>query len=210
MNTASLSALWAQCVTLLKDRVSNRSFWEAIELTHAVTIENDTLIIGLDSLNFNRSSHITQAFALAAITQVVGEVFGRTLQVRLIDGTTLAEWENVKAHAVRVLAMQKQTNVRKISESSQTNTWDSLADRVTQMYTATPQRTFPQVKARYVTEALYFIVEAMDELYSDEPDELTERSLAKVIDRIANAVEMPATMVAYELERLRAWRRDSQ
>lgn len=209
MNTASLSSLWAQCVTLLKDRVSNRSFWEAIELTHAVTIENDTLIIGLDALNFNRSSHITQASTLATITQVVGEIFGRSLQVRLIDGTTLAEWEGVKAHAVRVSAMQKQTNVRKIAESSQRNTWDSLADRVTQMYTETPHRTFPQIKARYVTEALYFVVEAMDELYSDEPDELTERSLAKVIDRIARAADIPATIVAYELERLRAWRRDS-
>lgn len=210
MNTASLPALWAQCINLLKDRVTNRSFWEAIELTHAVTIENDTLIIGLDALNFNRSSHITQASTLAIMTEVISEVFRQSLKVRLIEGTTLADWEAAKAHEARVAAMQKQSNVRKIAESSQANTWDTLADRVTQMYTETPHRTFPQTKARYVTEALYFLVEAMDELYSDEPDELTERGLAKVIDRIARASEMPATIVAYELERLRAWRRDSQ
>ncbi len=209
MNTASLPALWAQCVTILKDRVTNRSFWEAIELTHAVTIENDTLIIGLDALNFNRSSHLTVPSTFAAIAQVAKEVFGRELQVRLIDGTTFAEWEAVKVHDARVSALQKQTTDRKIVESHQKNTWDSLAERVTRMYTETPQRTFPQIKARYVTEALYFAVEAMDELYPDEPDELTERGLAKVIDRIANAAEMPATTVAYELERLRAWRKSS-
>ena len=210
MNTASLSTLWAQCVNLLKDRVSNRSFWEAIELTHAVTIENDTLIIGLDALNFNRSSHITQASTLSTVAEVVSEVFGQPLQVRLIEGTTLAEWEAYKAHLARVSAMQKQTNTRKIVETNQKNTWDTLAERVAHMYTETPHRSLPQFKARYVTEALYLLVGAMDDLYSDEPDELTERGLAKVIDRIARAAEIPATTVAYELERLRAWRLDSQ
>ena len=209
MNTASLPALWAQCVTVLKDRVTNRSFWEAIELTHAVTIENDTLIIGLDALNFNRSSHLTVPSTLAMITQGVKNVFGRELQVRLIDGTTLADWEAVKTHEARVSAMQQQTNVRRVAEANQNTTWDALAERVTRMYTETQQRSFPQVKARYVTEALYFAVEAMDELYPDDPDELTERGLAKVIDRIANAAEIPATIVAYELERLRVWRKSN-
>lgn len=210
MNSASLPALWAQCVNTLKDRVNNRSFWEAIELTHAVTVENDTLIIGLDSLNFNRSSHITTPSVMATITQIVKDIFGSPLQVRLIEGTTLADWESYKTHQARVSAMQRQTNVRKIVETQQNATWDGLAERVTRMYSETPMKMLPQVKARYVTDALYFVVEAMDELYPDAPDELTERGLAKVIDRIAQASDMPAVTVAYELERLRAWRKGSE
>ncbi|MCW3094524.1 MAG: hypothetical protein JWL77_142, partial [Chthonomonadaceae bacterium] len=30
MNAASLPILWANCVNQLKDRINNRSFWEAL------------------------------------------------------------------------------------------------------------------------------------------------------------------------------------
>ena len=47
----------------------------------------------------------------------------------------------------------------------------------------------------------------MDTLYPEGADEPTERSLARVLDRIANASEIPAAVLAFELERLRAWRK---
>jgi hypothetical protein len=45
----------------------------------------------------------------------------------------------------------------------------------------------------------------MDELYpaAAEVDDLTERNLARVIDRIANNIGAPPALVAYELFRLR-------
>ena len=56
-------------------------------------------------------------------------------------------------------------------------------------------------------EALYLLVDAMDALYPEDPDEHAERSLARILDRIANASEIPAAVLAFELERLRAWRK---
>ena len=61
MNAASLPELWSTCVDRLKDRVNNRSFWEALEHSHPITIENDTLIIGMEPENFNRAGHIQLA-----------------------------------------------------------------------------------------------------------------------------------------------------
>ena len=50
----------------------------------------------------------------------------------------------------------------------------------------------------------------MDYLYPDEPDDLTERSLARVLERISGSSEIPAAALAFELDRLRAWRKASQ
>lgn len=207
MNAASLPTLWANCAERLKDRVNNRSFWEAIEQVHPVTIENDTLIIGLDTLNFNLASHIQQTSTLHAVVTTVSEVFNQPLQIRLIEGTTLADWEAAKERDARIAAMKQQTVTRKVADNVNAESWDALYDQIARLYAQTPHRAMPQGKAHYANEALYMLAEAMDTLYADNADEVTERSLARILERIANASEIPAPMLAFELERLRAWRR---
>src|SRR5581483_599616 len=207
MNAASLPLLWANCIQRLKDRVNNRSFWEAIELTQAVTVEDDTLIIGLDPANFNRASYIQQASTMNTIAKTVEEYFGHPLKLRLIEGTTPADWEALKEREARIATMRHSTEARRTVESAQTDSWDTLYEYLSRLLMQTPHRALPQGKARYANEALYTLVEAMDTLYQEPADDLTERSLARMLDRIANASEIPAPVLAFELERLRAWRK---
>ncbi|HEV2474232.1 MAG TPA: hypothetical protein VGS41_16260, partial [Chthonomonadales bacterium] len=81
MNAASLPVLWANCVERLKDRVNNRSFWEAVEAVHPITIENETLILGLDAFNSQLESHLHHAAHMNAIQRAVEEVFNQPLEV---------------------------------------------------------------------------------------------------------------------------------
>lgn len=209
MNPASLPALWGACVDQLKDRVNNRSFWEAIEQTVPITIENSTLIIGLDPMNFNLATHIQQVARMQAVQQVVQEQYGQPLSVRLIEGTALPDWESTKVREARVTAMRAATTERQIKEDSVAGSWEAIYDQVGQLYRDTALRMLPQNKARYANEALYALVEAMDGLYAEEPDEASERNLARILDRIATASEIPAPVLAFELERLRTWRKSS-
>ncbi|MCS6777480.1 MAG: hypothetical protein RMJ43_12825 [Chloroherpetonaceae bacterium] len=207
MNAAALPTLWANCVERLKDRVNNRSFWEAIEATQPITIEDSTLIIGLDALNFNLASHIQQTATMHAVNETVREVFQQPLQVRLIEGTTLADWEMLKEREAQLAASRQQSEVRPAPVDVHADSWDALYDQIARLYATTPYRSLPQGKARYANEALYTLVEAMDTLYPADADEMTERSLARILDRIAGASEIPASVLAFELERLRAWRK---
>jgi len=207
MNTASLPALWASCVDTLKDRVNNRSFWEALERTRPVALDANTLIIGLDSSNFNYATHIQQTARMHTVESVVSEVFGRPLQVRLIEGTTPADWEAAQERDQRIAAMKQTTYVRRETEGAQAENWDALGEYVSRLFAQMPHRSLPQSKARYANEALYALVEAMDTLYPDNPDEAAERGLARILERIAGASDIPAAVLAFELERLRAWRR---
>jgi hypothetical protein len=208
MKMASLPTLWATCVDRLKDRVNNRSFWEAIELTRPVAIENDTLIIGLDPSNYNRATHIQQTATMHAVTNTVQEIFNLPLQVRLIEGTTLADWESLKDREAHVMAMrQAAVTPRQVMPEGQADSWDALYDQMARLYSQTPHRTLPQGKARYANEALYVLVEAMDYLYPAETDEHAERGLARLLDRISHMADIPAPVLGFELERLRAWRK---
>lgn len=205
MKASALNVLWANCVERLKDRVNNRSFWEALEVSHVVTLESDVLIIGLDGTNYSRSTHLQTNANAQHIASVVQEIFNRPLQVRVIEGITLADWEAAKARDARVQAMKQASYVHQVRDETQSS-WDGLYEYIARMYMQTAHRALPQGKARYANEALYILVEAMDTLYPENSDDTAERSLARVLDRIASASEIPAPVLAFELERLRAWR----
>ncbi len=210
MKPAALKMLWVNCVERLKDRINNRSFWEALESTHAITVEGDVLIIGLEPQNFNRASHLQQVTNMHAITEVVSELFNQPLQVRLIEGATLQDWEATKESDIRIAAMKQASTTRHVQEDRQLTGWDSVYEIMSRLYAQAPNRSLPQGKARFASDALYTLVEAMDTLYPDEPDDVTERSLARTLERIANSSEIPASVLAFELERLRAWRKGGQ
>lgn len=206
MSAASLPILWANCVNQLKDRVNNRSFWEALEHTRPITIENGTLVLGLEAEEYNLASVITQVSMLHIVHEVVRQLFGQSLKVRIIEGSGLADWEAAKAQDASMAAMKVAAPTPRAVAASVSG-WDAVTEQLSRLYAEAPFRALPQGKARYANEALYLLVEAMDNLYPDGADEQTERSLARVLDRIANTSEIPAAVLAFELERLRAWRR---
>ena len=89
-------------------------------------------------------------------------------------------------------------------EAAADRTWDSVAEQVSRRYAGTPLRQLPQVRARYLQEAIRIISDGMDHLYNSETaDELSERALSRVIERVATLMEMPGPMVAMELLRYR-------
>ena len=209
MNAASLPVLWANCVDRLKDRINNRSFWEALEATHAITIEGDSLIIGIDAENFNRSGHILQSSTLNTVLKTMEEVFNKPLQLKVVEGSTLADWEAHKAREVR-LAASKMAAVTAVSTpSSVTDSWEGVYEQLSRLFAQAGNRSLPQGKARYANEALYLLVEAMDTIYPEPPDDHSERNLARAIDRIAASADIPASVIAFEMERLRSWRKAS-
>jgi hypothetical protein len=207
MKDAALKMLWVNCVERLKDRINNRTFWEALEQTRPIIIEGNILIMGLDAQNFNRASSLQQVTNMHAIMEVVSELFNHPLQVRLIEGTTLQDWETTKENDVRIAAMKQASTTRGIKQDRESTGWEGLYEQVARLYVQTPNRSLPQGKARYANDALYSLAEAMDTLYNDNPDEHAERSLARTLERIGNSSDIPASVLAFELERLRAWRK---
>jgi hypothetical protein len=72
-------------------------------------------------------------------------------------------------------------------------------------YQQLPKRQYPQSKARYVREALGWLVRTDEEIRfgGDVNEDAHERAMARAIERLASIVELPPVLVAMELEAMR-------
>lgn len=197
--------IWAQSADRVKDRITLRSLWEALETAVPITIEDNKFIVGLPPQRFSLSGHLRNPGYRRTIEVVLSEFAQRDLQLHIIEGTTLADWERTKQREALANASREQEYALRRKQEHIEQSWDELYERVVRAYSEQPYRQLPQGKARYLLRALQMVSEAMDELYSDnrEMDELVERNLARVIDRIASNIGAPPALVAYELYRYR-------
>lgn len=205
----SLPDLWAKTVDMVKDRINNRSLWETLEQSKAITIENDKLIIGLRSDIINLAGHLKHADHRNTIENIVSHLAGKRLSIHIIDGDTMDDWHIAQQRDARVVAMHAAEHSRNDRKMEDTQSWDGVYEYITRTYATTSLRSLPQVKARFMSDMLYALSDVMDQLYPENPDENTERLLAKAINKIADNVEVPGALVALELERLRAWKKQS-
>ena len=181
INSSTLPLLWAKCVEQLKDRVNGRSFWEALEQCRPLALEENTLVLGMDTMHYNLATHLQQPAHMHAIQAVIQEVFQQTLAIRVIEGAVPHDWEIVRARDQRVAASKATAGQQQQKQEVVLDGWDSLYEYIARLYAQTPNRSMPQGKARYLNDALYALAEAMDKIYPEDPDELAERGLARVL-----------------------------
>jgi len=205
----SPSELWKKTEGRVKDRINNRSLWEVLEKAVGLTIEDDVFIVGLNAHVFNEAGHINVSEHKNAVEQAASALAGRPLKVRVIEGDTMADWITTKQRDERVAKMKAVTYERRDHQEAVAQNWDTLYDYVSRAYSNLPMRSMPQSKSRYLTDMLYVLSDALAQLYSDNPDESTERMFARVVEKVASNAEVPSTLVALELDRLRAWQKQN-
>jgi hypothetical protein len=93
------------------------------------------------------------------------------------------------------------------TSAEEPHTWDKLMERVSKGLSSAPFKQYPQGRARYMLESIELIASAVDAISKESPqsDDVLERHLYRVIDRLAQAVDMDPLYVALELERYRKY-----
>jgi hypothetical protein len=83
--------------------------------------------------------------------------------------------------------------------------WDELVQRMHRQYQQLTKRQYPQSKARYLREALGWLIRTDEEIRfgGDVNEDAHERALARAIERLASIVELPPVLIAMELESMR-------
>src|SRR5438309_1068825 len=129
--------IWEQAVKTAKDRISHRSFWEALENSVPVTLENDTMVIGFPPYESNLSSFLTQSDHRNAIDRALHEITGRAVKMRVIDGATLHDWELTKLREQKAADMRKTIYQRKDRQAAEVQSWDALYETAARNYSNT-------------------------------------------------------------------------
>jgi hypothetical protein len=203
-NQINIRELWDKVVNEVKLRVIHPTLWRTLELAVPITIEDNQFIVGMPPGSFHLSGHMTSSEHKNAIEKAITQFSGLQLNLRVIDGVTYQDWIQVKRKDESLQAIKEAAQKKREAETAVTKSWEGLLETVSRRYANTPYRQLPQFRARYLVEMLKIISEAMDELMPEgRIDELAERSLARVIEKVATLTEVPAPIIALELLRYR-------
>ena len=207
IDSKSLVTAWLRTVELVKLKITNISFYEALEHSIPLAVDGETLVIGMQSQYGSEAGHFARVEYKAAVENAFEEVTGLTCKLRVVEGETVQDWEIIKQRDAKVAVARETTYVKRDIEAADSQNWDSLYEYAAKAFSATHSRQLPQNKSRYLTDMLYVLSDAMIQLNPDPEDDHTQRMIAKVIDRVAHNADVSGTIVALELERLLAWQR---
>lgn len=200
-----IRTVWNRVVDEVKHQVIHPTLWKALEAGVAVTVENGQFVVGFPMGTFHLSGNLMSLDHKNVIEASIAKHAGQRLLLRIIEGGTLDDWDAVKVKEAHAAALREAAALKALDETSSVRVWDTLLDQIGRKYATLPLRQLPQSRAAYITEALRMVSDAMDRAIpaGQDPDELTQRALGRVIEKVANLVEVPSTLVALELIRAR-------
>jgi len=198
-------SVWNQVANQVKEKIIHPTLWRTLEVAVPVTIDGDQFVVGFPPGTFHMSGNLTTSEHKNAIETAFAQFTGRRLKLRIIEGDTAQDWVDVKAKEAHADALREAAFRKREDVAAVTKSWEGLLELVGRTYAGMPLRQLPQSRAKYIEEMLVAISETMDLLMpADAPaDELAQRSLARIIDKVGGLAETPPALIALELQRLR-------
>ena len=133
------------------------------------------------------------------IERFLAQKLSETVQLRVIEGTTEADWELVRRRDEEARRLQEAALQKSRAEVQARSTWDSTYEHLSRLNASIPTKSLPQNRAKFFTQAMDLLIEAL-KVHSVD-DDLSERNFARCIERVAQYSEMPSVMVAYEIQK---------
>lgn len=197
-----IKVVWNTVAVEAKQVAVAPAFFRAIEKVVPIAFDGNVLVIGLDALvdgalqgALNSSDNLN--ILHKALRQATGN---GSAMVRVIEGTTLADWANAQGRdaAIRDFNARQQQRSQPASSSAG---WDSAIDSISAMWQQSDSRTSPIAKGKFVLAAVDYVttIAASEGLESDG----NQRSFQRSIERIASCAQIDPVVVAMEaLKRL--------
>ena len=187
---------------------------QAMQAAIPITLDEDMLVLSMPGSERHLSGHLDTAANRNSIVNALELVTGSRVDFRLIDGSSVEDWERLKEVEKKAREGARARNATRANAGSAParptarigeGPWDEVIQRIHRQYQQVPKRQFPQAKARYLREALSWIAATDEELrYQDGFDEDShERALARALERLASVLDLPAVLVALQFENMK-------
>ncbi len=188
-----LADIWAEALPKVLSAVTGRGVWTALNAARPVTIEDGVLVLGMPSGETELAGHLRLPQTHRLLEVNVSTAAGQQYRVRVIDGTTLEDWEVVKRRDAERRRMQDAEMAKMRAELTARTSWDSVYEQLSRRWAAVPNKSLPQNRARFFEEGSELIAEARKAI--DNFDELQERNFARCLERLSQYTEIPSTLV---------------
>jgi len=208
-----IAALWRRATDVVFERSDrfgplNQSMRAALP----IALEGNTLIVGLSGAHQYLAGHLQTPANRHRVTEVLRELSGKPLELRLIEGTTLEDWEAVrkgeesqraKAHGGAPAAARTAPARAPGPVPESAGPWEEWNQRVHFAWQSWPHHTLPIPRAQFVRHVLPWLVEAEARAAAKgDQEDAIQRGLTRALERLAGMLDIPIGALALEFLRL--------
>jgi len=197
---------WEATKKILLDKMPfNMVVYDAINAAVPITIDGNVLILGISNEQLHQKGLLDTPDQRNVIEATLSQLFKREFTYEVIAGTTLDDYRLVKERRAQAAEVAQRKASEEIQKRGVRRSIDAVTGEIQQRYSRVEYRQFPQHQARFLRDCLPLLVSTLDELEesgqagSDE----VERQLARLYDKLSVWTNMPAAVIALEVERLR-------
>ncbi|MCS6923122.1 MAG: hypothetical protein NZM10_01965 [Fimbriimonadales bacterium] len=186
---------WSLIRERVKQQVTGRTLYRALDALQLVTIEGETVVLGMPHEEYQLAGHLNAPTVRKWIEQFIEEAYAIRPQLVIIEGTTLQDWQLYQRKQEELRRLSEQGVRKREYESRTYATWDAVYEQVGRKFAETPGRSLATNRARYLNEMIDFVRDALQRIPVET--EADERQLNRIIERIATNVEAPSAVVAW-------------
>ena len=230
-STLSPTQMWDQVFARVQRAVNVPMLWLAMQAARPVTIDGSFFVLGLAKDQWYLAVNLETFENVSAIEDALRDVSGRILALRLIEGTTLADWQAARNNDIPTLEFESApldfappdfaasfaapsvgggggpVSLPPEAPREVYPTWEKLGERFSPMYKVAPGVRYPHGQARFVLDVVKYISDTMDVLMpGGQGDDHNEKMLSKTMERLSSTVNLDPIFLSLELFRYRASR----
>jgi hypothetical protein len=194
---ADVTEVWQQALPQIRQQVTGVGVWTALNGCKPLTIEDGFLVLGLPSQETELAGHLKMPQIKRLIEKEVNSRLDAPVTLRVIEGTTDADWERVKRRDAEARRLHEASQQRLRAEIESRTNWEVIYEQLSRRYAALQNKSMPQNRARFYDEGVAIVAEARKN--QANPDELSERNFARCLERLAQYSEVPSTIVAQDV-----------
>ena len=183
--------IWGMVFEIVRKQLPTPAVWLAMQAVKPLAIDGNYFVAALPPQEQYLSSNLQDDQTATAIEDALKEITGRILAFRLIEGATLADWEQEKAREFAPIpeptpaAVPGHTVMGKAAPTGKTEpaaqpisssahltsadstrsvspTWEKLNERLMHGYKSAPFIKYPHGQAQFVLAAVQCISDTMD------------------------------------------------
>lgn len=192
-----VTEVWSGLLPEIRSSVTGVGVWTALNTARPVAFEDGMFVIGLPHGDGELAGHLRVMTTKRLIESLISKKVGSNVTLRVIDGVDTVDWEAQQRKDLQAKKLQEQQMAKMRAEMDARTSWESIYEQLSRRYAAIQNKSLPQNRARFYSEAVELVAEARKN--HDSFDELGERNFARCLERVSQYTEIPSTIVASDV-----------
>src|SRR6188474_3686881 len=103
---ADLAEVWKEALPELRQAVTGVGIWAALNAAKPIVLEDGVAVLGIDHRDTELAGHLKLTSVKRLIERQLSERMNSAITVRIIEGTSLQDWETIKRRDVEARRLE--------------------------------------------------------------------------------------------------------